>query len=397
MPPHHSGPREALWRPRAAVKALSPAIDEPGLLTAGKPISTKQHWGFLLLKSLLMGAVLTGTIAGGFLFTLGAGQAAKSLVLSFDGPTQVSQQSPYSVNSVITKDDLQAKYHIWLLTQKGATGKSDAAGVDHDWTQTELHTLDANLANTPALLYAKTNGSRLSFFIGSLTGIYGDVKGGVCRQECGAFYDQSFFFDGGLIGLEQRYYDINTPAFDQTIIDHELTHRRHTIIASTLDPQIKALLAGHDYLALPEFSKAAAAAKGSRGAIIALRSFADAVSDDPHINFEEGVAETSEIYDLGYRAFMMAFGPELNGVGCEAYTTPVSADLLAAAFPAADAFYRLWQDQVLDGFGYDEQGSMVPGALAIPTQLHPSPGRAHPPTKVSSILRPEVEAVSMAL
>ena len=163
-----------------------------------------------------------------------------------------------------------------------------------------------------------------------------------------------------------------------------------------MDPQIKAILAGHDYLALPEFSKATAA-KGSRRAIIALRSFADAASDDSPINFEEGWPRPQKSTIWAIRVFMMAFGPELNGVGCEAYTTPISAELLAAAFPTADALYRLWQDRVLDGFGYDEQGTMVPGALAIPPRLGSSSWPSTLASQISLLLRPGVGAVSIIL
>jgi len=71
---------------------------------------------------------------------------------------------------------------------------------------------------------------------------------------------------------------------------------------------------------------------------------------------------------------MLAYGPELNGQGDEGYLTPVSAKWLAAQFPQADALYRLWQDQLFDGYGYDQQGSLVAGAAAIPPQqASPSP------------------------
>ena len=63
-------------------------MDEPGLLTTGKSISTKRHRGLVALQSTLLGVFLTGIIAGSVLLTLGVGQAAKGLMLSFDGPTR---------------------------------------------------------------------------------------------------------------------------------------------------------------------------------------------------------------------------------------------------------------------------------------------------------------------
>ena len=325
-----------------------------------------------LVWSALLGAALTGILIGSVLLTIGVAQAAKDLMLSLDGPIQVSQQSPYPANSVITKDDLDAKYHIWLLTQSQATGHPDAAGEDHDWTQTELHTLDANLANSPPRLYAKVNGFRLSFFIGSLTGSSGDVPGGICQQNCDGLYEQSFLFGGGLIGLDQNHYDIHTEAFDQTIIDHELTHRRHQLIAARFDAEVKTILAGSAYARPSDLIDPALPDKpGHTRAGLALTSLAGVSSEDPHVNFEEGVAETAEIYLEGYRAFMAAFGPELNGAGTKANPQSVRAELLAATFPQADALYRLWQDQVFDGFGYDQQRALVPGSAAIPPQMVP--------------------------
>jgi hypothetical protein len=321
----------------------------------------------------LLGAILTGVVAGSLFVTVQAAGAARDLLLSLDGPTQVTQQSPYPSGQILAKDDLEGKYHIWLLTQREATGKVGADGLDHDWTQTELHTLDANLANTPAALYAKVDGVRLMLFIGDLTGTAGDVPGGLCRSECAGFYQSGFFMGGGLIGLNQGYYDHNTPAFDQTIVDHELTHRFHPAIAAILDPAVKTILGGKDYLALPEFTGTRVDSPMCNDkAIMALRSMSGSSLDDPHVNFEEGVAETSEIYISGYRAFMMAYGPELDGEGCGAYIGPLTDELLADTFLQADALYRLWQDQVFAGFGYDSGGLLVPGAVAIPDQLYPS-------------------------
>ena len=105
----------------------------------------------------------------------------------------------------------------------------------------------------------------------------------------------------------------------------------------------------------------------------ALRSFAagTGAGSEPYVNFEEGVAETSEIYIQGYAVFMMDFGPELNGAGYAAYDFPIASEFLAATFPGADALYRLWQDQIFGGYGYGNDGALVPGAQASPTQLDP--------------------------
>jgi hypothetical protein len=325
---------------------------------------SRTRFTFNLLTAI---ALIAGLCVGTFFLTFSAGKVIKDFWLSLDGPTVVAQQTAYPESQFITKDDLNQKYHIYLLTQRQATGRDDAAGRDHDWTEAELHTLDLNLANTPALLYAKIGGARLSLFIGSLVGVGGDVPGGICGQECGGLYDGSFFFGGGLLGLDQRYYDLGPPAFDQTIIDHELTHRRYPLIAAGFEPALQSILGSKAYLALPEFSAAALTVRPER-AVLALASLAEVDSDDPHINFEEGIAETSEIYTQGYRTFMLAYGPELNGQGDESYLTPVSSKWLAAQFPQADALYRLWQDQIFDGYGYDQQGSLVAGTAAIPPQ-----------------------------
>jgi hypothetical protein len=313
----------------------------------------------LVIEGLLFVAVLIGVSVGTAFATFRAGDVLKDFLFSLDGPAIVAQQAPYAADQAFTKDDLENKYHIFLLTQSQATGRLDTKGADHDWNQAELRKLDFNLANTPAAWYGTRNHMRLSFYIGSLTGIPGDVEGGVCIQKCGAFYDGGFRDGGGLIGLNQGYYDLNGAPFDQTIIDHELTHRLHSLIADQLDPGVKTILGDADLLENPALSDPGAADGCSAKALLALRSLADVKSDDPHVNFEEGVAETSEIYLEGHRAFLESFGPIMDIWICGGGDDEVSNEDAMFYFPQAQALYELWQNQVFAGYSYDEEGALV--------------------------------------
>ena len=325
------------------------------------------------LEALLLAAVAVGAAAGTLLLTVRGGDAATHFLLSLDGPAVVAQQSPYQPGQALSAEGLEQKYHIYLLAPGQVDGRPRSAGFARDWSQDELRKLDIDLSNTPAQMYGTAGGARLTLSIGSLDGIGGDIAGGVCKQDCGGFYDAPFYFGGGLVGFNQGYFDLNTAAFDQTLVDHELAHREHQIIAAGFDPAVRSVLGDIPYLSLPEFSGTdLPPGICSAKAILALRSLSGAPSDDPHIDFEEGVAETSEMYIGGYRTFMAAYGPELNGRGCGSYALPPDAELLAAEFPQADALYRLWQDQVFWGFGYDETGMLVPGPAAIPGQLDPA-------------------------
>jgi len=291
-------------------------------------------------------------------------------------PVVVAQQNPYRDDLPLTREMVQNKYHVRLLNQDEVGPGFDPPSPQAAWTQDELHLIDQNLSNIPAEMYEEVNGHQLSIFIGSLTGSPGDVAGGVCDQQCGGIFDFAYNAYGGLIGLDRHAYNQKNSNYDQTILVHELTHRKYYETRKAIAKDLKSLLDGNGYLKLPEFSDQSKVADSTaRYAILALKSFAAGEDNpkDPHMILPEGVAETSEIYDSGYTVFMMAFGPELNGQGYAYYDFPVPDSFLQSEFPQADTLYRLWQKNIFGGYGYDPfDGSLVKGERAIPAQIDPA-------------------------
>jgi hypothetical protein len=291
-------------------------------------------------------------------------------------PSVVAQQNPYRDDLPLTREMVQNKYQIRLLAQDEVGSGFDPPTSQAGWSQSELHLIDRNLANIPAEMYEEVNGRQLSIFIGSLAGSRGDVVGGVCGNQCGGIFDFVYNGYGGLIGLDRGSYNEKNPSYDQTILVHELTHRKYYETRAAIAKDLKSLLDGNNYLKLPEFSDQSRVNDSTaRYAIMALKSFASGEDNpkNPHLILPEGVAETSEIYCSGYAVFMMEFGPELNGGGYTAYEFPIMDNFLANEFPQADALYRLWQKDIFGGYGYNPfDGSLVKGDLAIPAQIDPT-------------------------
>ena len=290
-------------------------------------------------------------------------------------PVVVAQQNPYREDLPLTRAMVQNKYHIHLLTQDEAGAGWAPKTPQTDWTQTELHLIDQNFSNIPAEMYEEVNGHQLSIFIGSLTGASGDIAGGVCSDQCGGIFDFDYDAYGGLIGLNRAAYNEQNVSYDQTILVHELAHRKYYEMRQAMARDIKALLAGNDYLNLPEFNGPSKVDDPTRYAILALKSLAagDDNPKDPHVILTEGVAEAAELYCAGYAAFMMEFGPALNGKGYAYYELPVMDIFLQGEFPQADALYRLWQKAIFGGYGYQPfDGDLVSGDDAIPEQMDPA-------------------------
>ena len=102
-----------------------PAPDEPI-----EDIPPRRHQRMrLVIEGLLFVAVLIGVSVGTAFATFRAGDALKDFLLSLDGPAIVAQQVPYAADQAFTKNDLEGKYHIFLLTQTQATGQGQSAAL----------------------------------------------------------------------------------------------------------------------------------------------------------------------------------------------------------------------------------------------------------------------------